>query len=103
MQSARTEVKAQPHYQLHRAAIQPAEDAQEDAREDDPELLQVGVAVDGPGWHLFGESDKHASMVSGRQGDGRANGIHFPKYNFHYSSLKLILSSLDRFSRSCTT
>ena len=35
-----------PHYQLDRAAVQPAEDAGANAGDkEDPELLQVGVAV----------------------------------------------------------
>jgi len=54
-----------PHYQLDRAAIQPAEDARADAGDKkDPELLQVGVAVEGPGQHLL-RGDEDASMVSG--------------------------------------
>jgi hypothetical protein len=35
-----------PHYELHRAAVQPAEGARADAGDkEDPELRQVGVAV----------------------------------------------------------
>jgi len=35
-----------PHYQLDRAAVQPAEDARADATEkEDPELLQVGLPL----------------------------------------------------------
>jgi hypothetical protein len=41
-----------PHYHVHGAAVQPAEDARADAGEDDPELLQVEVAVEGPGQTL---------------------------------------------------
>jgi len=37
-----------PHYQLDRAAVQSAEDARADAYDkEDPELLEVGVAVKG--------------------------------------------------------
>ena len=44
-----------PGYQLYRAAVQPAEDARADAGDkEDPVLLQVGVAVKGPGQHLSG-------------------------------------------------
>jgi hypothetical protein len=35
-----------PHFQLHRASIQPAEDAGADAGDkEDPELLQVGLPL----------------------------------------------------------
>jgi len=63
-----------PHCQIDRAAVQPAEDARADARDkDDPELLQVGVDVEGPGQNLLG-GDKHASMVSGsRETAGRSS------------------------------
>jgi len=76
--------EAPPHY-LDRAAVQPAEDARADAGDkEDPELLQVGVAVKGPGQHLLG-GDKHAQRL-GEQGNvgqeldfhrwnGRASGI----------------------------
>jgi len=58
-----------PHVQLHGAAVQPAEDARADAGDnEDPELLQVGVAVKGPGQHLL-RGDKHAQRL-GEQGDG---------------------------------
>jgi hypothetical protein len=41
------------------------EDARADAGDKkDPELLQVGVAVEGPGQHLL-RGDEDASMVSG--------------------------------------
>jgi hypothetical protein len=62
-----------PYYQLHRAAVQPAEDARADTGDkDDPELLQVGVAVRSA-QHLLG-GDKHASMVSGsRETAGRSS------------------------------
>jgi hypothetical protein len=43
-----------PHYQVHGAAIQPAEEGRADAGEDDPELMQVGVAVKGSGQYLLG-------------------------------------------------
>ena len=43
-----------PHYQVHRAAVQPTEGARADGGDkQDPELLQVGVAVKGPRQHLF--------------------------------------------------
>ena len=58
-----------PHAQLDRAAIQPAEDARADASDkEDPELLQVWVAVQGPGQHLLrGDGD---AQRPGEQGDG---------------------------------
>jgi hypothetical protein len=43
-----------PHFQLDCAAVQSAEDARANAGEGDPELLQMGVAVEGPGQHLQG-------------------------------------------------
>ena len=43
-----------PHVQLHGAAVQPTEGARADGGDkQDPELLQVGVAVKGPGQHLL--------------------------------------------------
>jgi hypothetical protein len=62
-----------PHYQVPEAAVQPAEDARADAGEDGPELLQVGVVVEGPRpKHLLG-GDEKASMVSGsREMAGRS-------------------------------
>jgi len=57
-----------PHYQLDRAAVQPAEDARADAGDkEDPELLQVGVAVQSA-QHLL-RGDKHAQRL-GEEGDG---------------------------------
>jgi len=57
------------HYQLHGAAVQPAEDARANAGDkEDPELLEVGVAVQGPGQHLLG-GDRDAQRL-GEQGDG---------------------------------
>jgi len=54
-----------PHYELHGAAVQPAKDARANAGDkEDPELLQVGIAVKGPDQHLLG-GDEDASMVSG--------------------------------------
>ena len=66
-----------PHAQLHdELAVQPAEDARADAGDkDDPELLQVRVAVEGPGQHLL-RGDKHAQRL-GEQGDGGQ------EFNFH--------------------
>ena len=58
-----------PHAQLDRAAVQSAEDAGANAGDkEDPELLQVGVAVKGPGQHLL-RGDKHAERLV-EQGDG---------------------------------
>jgi len=58
-----------PHYELHGAAVQPAEDALADAGDrKDPELLQVGVAVQGPGQHLL-RGDEDVQRL-GEQGDG---------------------------------
>ena len=55
-----------PHAQLHGAAVQPAEDARADAGDkEDPELLQVGVAVQGPGQHLLG-GDEGRRETAGR-------------------------------------
>jgi hypothetical protein len=64
-----------PHYQLRGAAVQPAENAREDAGdEDDPVLLQVGVAVKGPGQRsLWG--DKHARASRGAE--RRRAGVQF--------------------------
>jgi len=63
-----------PHYQIDRAAIQPTEDAGADAGDkEDPELLQVGVAVQGPGQHLL-RGDEDGSRVSGsRETAGRSS------------------------------
>jgi len=58
-----------PHYQVHRAAVQLAEDSRADAGdEDDPEPRQVGVAVQAPGQHLL-RGDEDAQRL-GEQGDG---------------------------------
>jgi hypothetical protein len=58
-----------PHYQVHGAPVQLAEDARADAGdEDDLERLQVGVAVEGLGQNFLG-GDKHAQRL-GEQGDG---------------------------------
>jgi hypothetical protein len=56
------------------ATVQLAEDAGADAGDkENPELLQVGVAVQGPGQHLLG-GDENASMVSGsRETAGRSS------------------------------
>jgi len=56
-----------PHAQLHdELAVQPAEDARADAGDkDDPELLQVRVAVEGPGQHLL-RGDKGSRETAGR-------------------------------------
>jgi len=56
-----------PHAQLHdELAVQPAEDAGADADDkEDLELLQVGVAVEGPGQHLLG-GDEGSRETAGR-------------------------------------
>jgi hypothetical protein len=55
-----------PHYQLDRAAVQPAEDARADAGDkEDPELLKVWVAVKGPGMHILG-GDEGSWETAGR-------------------------------------
>ena len=61
-----------PHYQLDRFAVQPAEDTRADAGdEEDPELLQMGFAAQGPGQHLLA-GDEDGSRVSGsRETAGR--------------------------------
>ena len=52
----------------------PAEDARADAGDkEDPGLLQVGVAVKGPGQHLLG-GNKDAKRL-GEQGDGGRSSI----------------------------
>ena len=57
-----------PHYQLDRAAIQPAEDARADAGDkENPELLQGRVAVEGTGQHFL-RGDVDAQHL-GEQGD----------------------------------
>ena len=54
-----------PHIQFPGAAIQPAEDARADAGDEgDPELLQVGVAVEGPGQHLLRGDDQVLDLNS---------------------------------------
>ena len=59
--------------------VQPAEDARANAGDkEDPELLQVGVAVEGPGQHLL-RGDKHAQRL-GEQGDGGQ------EFDFHEDS-----------------
>jgi hypothetical protein len=65
-----------PHYQLHRAAAQPAEDARANAGdEDDPELLQVVViAVKGPGQDLLGATSTH-SVSERRETAGRSSNF----------------------------
>jgi len=55
-----------PHNQLDRAAVQPGEDARADAGDKEgPELLQVGVAVQGPGQHLLA-GDEGSRETAGR-------------------------------------
>jgi len=54
------------HYQVRGAAVQPAEDTRADAGDkEDPELLQMGVAVEGPGQHLLG-GDEGCRETAGR-------------------------------------
>ena len=64
-----------PHYQIDRAAVQPAEDTRADAGdEEDPELLQVGVAVQSAQHLLRGRQARSASRGAGR----RRAGVRFP-------------------------
>jgi hypothetical protein len=65
-----------PYYDLDRAAVQPTEDAGADAGDkEDPELLQVGVAIQDPGQHLLeGDKARSASRGAGR----RRAGVRFP-------------------------
>ena len=55
------------HVQLHdELAVQPGEDARADAGDKEgPELLQVGVAVQGPGQHLLA-GDEGSRETAGR-------------------------------------
>ena len=61
-----------PHVQLHGAAIQPAENARTDAGDKEgPELLQVGIAIQGPGQHLLGATST-LSVSESRETAGRS-------------------------------
>ena len=73
-----TEVKALLTISSMELAVQPAEDARADAGDkEDPVLLQVGIAVKGPGQHLL-RGDKHAQRL-GKQGDGGRSWISMSK------------------------
>ena len=70
--TARTEA---PHYQLDRATVQLAEDAGANVGDkENPELLQVGVAVQGPGKHLLRGDEDAKRWGAG----GRRAGVLFP-------------------------
>jgi hypothetical protein len=62
----------------------PAEDGRADAGddEDDPELLQMGVAVEGPGQHLFRSyEDAQAPTDTIVHKQGNASPMGYPSYS----------------------